>query len=259
MSAVVVRELDAAAVARRQAELAAFEREFVYPLGSDRFRIDHGRDYLAFFRRLGRPHVFAATHGADLCGLLVLVERELDGRRTGYVCDWKVTRRRDHGAVARALLQTAAAACLPPDAAVFGVSMDTAGAPNRLARIATRCPAAGPVRTTRLAVFACDLAVWHAVAQHLEAALGPIGLHCNHGDKDLVLASTGRPLPLLHVRRGPPAVPPRDDAVHMFCLPANDPLCTQLAQLDVKPGATATVLHRHLGDVDWRALSTADI
>jgi hypothetical protein len=259
MNGVVVCELDAAAVARRRDEFAAFEREFVYPLGNDRFRIDHGADYLAFFRRLGRPHVFAATDGAGLCGVLVLVERDLAGHRSTYVCDWKVTRRQDHGAVARALLRAAAAAYLPPEAAVFGVSMDAAGGSNRLARIATRCATAGPVRTTALALFSCDLARWRTVAPHLEAALGPIGLHSSHGDKDLVLESTRQPLPLLHVRRGTAALAPRDGAVHMFCLPASDPLCAQLLRIGVRPGATATVLHRHLDHIDWRVLSTADI
>jgi hypothetical protein len=258
-----VREVPADEVAQRQAEFATFERGFVYPLGADRFHVDHGGDYLAFFRQLGRAHAFVAEVDGRIEGVLVLVQRSLAGRDVGYLCDWKVARGPRSTGMARRLLQTATAVHLPPTAPVFGVSMNTPGGENRLVRAALRCTGAGPLRTTPLLLFACDTDAWVRAAPQLTAAFGPVGLHTTSGHKDIVLASTGRPMPLLHIWHGAPMPdevrPPRADAVYMFCLPAGDPLLPRLRRLGLRASATATIVHRHLDDVDWRCLRSGDI
>jgi hypothetical protein len=45
----------------------------------------------------------------------------------------------------------------------------------------------------------------------------------------------------------------------MFCLPRDNVLATALAAHGVEPSATATIVHRHLPQHDWRQLLTSDI
>ena len=39
----------------------ALENEAVYPLGNDLFKIDHGQDYFAFLKAMGRLRYYAAV------------------------------------------------------------------------------------------------------------------------------------------------------------------------------------------------------
>jgi hypothetical protein len=76
-----------------------------YPLGSEGeseyFRIDHGQDYFAFFRRLGSVHVAGVLSGARLVGDCIGVLREVPLNRftnstkpilskVWYICDLKL-------------------------------------------------------------------------------------------------------------------------------------------------------------------------
>jgi GNAT superfamily N-acetyltransferase len=263
MSRWSVRAVDAAELAARAAELAAFERAFTYPLGNDRFHIDHGVDYLAFFRGLGTPFAHLAERDGRIVGVLVAVRRQLDGRAVWYVCDLKVESTASGRDLARRLLRTWAATHVQATDAAFAVSMNAADGSNRLVQLAARCRVAGPIRTTRLMLFTADHATWTEIAPLLGGELGPLGFHDPRGTKDIVLASSGTVMPLLHLQHGPWArsvrVPARPGAVHMFCLPEAHGLVAGLGRAGVVPSSSATVLHRHLDGVDWVKLSTSDI
>ena len=59
-------------------EVAAFEREFTYPLGnSTRFRISHGEDYLPFFQAMGEAEVLLLEKAGLVQGVLSRVARSL--------------------------------------------------------------------------------------------------------------------------------------------------------------------------------------
>lgn len=263
MNGIVVRAVAASTLAARQHELTAFERGFVYPLGRDRFHIDHGADYLAFFAALGEPFPWLAEQDGRLVGVFVAVRRQLANRSIWYVCDLKVAPTATGRGIARRLLRAWADAHVRDADAAFAVSMNGADGQNRMAPLAARCPAAGPIRTTQLVLFSLDHAAWLRTAPLLQRTLGPLGFHDPHGTKDIVLESTGTAMPLLHLQHGPWArphlAPAREGAVHMFCLPAAHALVGELQRLGIAPNASATVLHRHLGDVDWTWLSTSDI
>lgn len=78
--------------------LAAFEREFTYPLGgSGRFRISHGEGYLPFFSAMGEAEVLLLEEAGVVQGVLSRVERVLELRGEGatrqkahYLCDLKL-------------------------------------------------------------------------------------------------------------------------------------------------------------------------
>jgi hypothetical protein len=264
MNGVAVRALAAADVARRAPELAAFERSFVYPLGADAFHIDHGRDYLAFFRSLGEPFPYVAEDEHAMRGVLVAVKRRLAGRDVWYVCDLKVAADAAGAQTGRRLLRAFAVDHLgDPATPAFGVSMNAADGSNRLVHLARRCTEAGELRADRLVFFTFTAAAWPSVANDVERALGSVTWFDPRGTKDIVLASTGAPMPLLHAQHGPcarrGASGPRDGSTHMLCLPGGDPLVAALAARGAQPMATATVLHRGLRGFDWRQLLTSDI
>ena len=70
-------------------------------------------------------------------------------------------------------------------------------------------------------------------------------------------------MPLLHVQFGPCAEQghsdPIDEHVHMFCVPAGDPIESELASGGHSPSATATVLAHRMKRWDWRFILTSDI
>ena len=217
MSTVEVRALTAPQLSLRQEPLASFERSFVYPLGHDHFHLDHGRDYLAFFRALGEPFPYVAQSPQGIVGVLIAVRKSTAHGAVWYLCDLKVSPVAAERGLGQRLLATWARERLEPAAAVFGVSMNAADGSNRMARVARRCPAAGVVQTTDLVLFSLTYEAWQHVA------------------------------------------PARPLHTHMLCLPTAAALVVSLADLGVRPAATATVLHRALPWFDWRHLLTSDI
>lgn len=242
---------------RWQSELEALEHRSVYPLGADTFTISHGADYFAFFRRMGAVHYHALEDGGRLvavgCGVL------RDEPRRWYGADLKV--HPDYRG--RHLpLRMANRLFLPHFLRCprgYGVAMDPPGgeapATVRLLRHFKWLRVAG---TIPLRLYSADFGQMRAALPALVAARGPLHFISLAGIKDLTLASTGKPLPLLHVGYGTPRpgdrifTEPQPGHTHMWCTPDADPTGLPVA-------ATATILHHGLHSFDWRRLTTAEI
>ena len=254
---------------RIAAELAAVERVVRYPLGEDTFRIDHGDDYFAFFRRMGEVRYAVAFDAADrLLGIVVGVSRTLPIPRAGrsrsiwYLCDLKV-----FGAgpgisgVSRALAATFRQGL--EKGSGYGISMDPPAGPNRVVGLLRRI---GFVRAGRLQLFGLDAdsaAVWRP---RLEERFGKVsGFLSLAGVKDIVVDGSG-PMPLLHLQYGPCATHspsfsrPQSGCVHMFCVEGRDPLAESLRGAGIAPTGEATVVcvGERLTD-DWSFVLTSDI
>jgi hypothetical protein len=72
----------------------------------------------------------------------------------------------------------------------------------------------------------------------------------------LQLRSTGRPMPLWHVRHGDvvdhrTATTPPPGATIMWCAPRTSRLAATLQARDLSPSASATVIHHRLDGVLW--------
>ncbi|MFN3242790.1 MAG: hypothetical protein ACE37K_14910 [Planctomycetota bacterium] len=244
-----------------QDDLRTFEERFEYPLGDDHFHIDHGEDYLAFFRRLGEPAPFLATVARRVVGVLVAVRRRVGRREGWYLCDLKVDPVYARYRAATRLLTSWARAHLQDGEPVFGVSMNPARGDNRLVR-AMRRWRADELSHAPIVLYSLSHEQWLDRADEITAALGPIGWFDPHGVKDIVLRSSGAPMPLLHAQHGPFAranAEARAGAVHMFCLPADDVLVERMRQRGLRPDATATIVHRDADGANWRHLLSSDI
>lgn len=257
MRVVLIDERDQPAFGPR---IAAIERGVSYPLGADRFTIDHGLDYFAFFRRLGRARHYAAIDGERIAGVLGAVERDVGARRVTYLCDLKAAPgERSPASVLRPLFR--AFARESTGVAIYGVSMDAADGANRLADLLAR--GESPLRrVATLRFFSLDAAQAEAAAPIVRAHRGPLGWLSLRGTKDLVMASTNAPMPLLHAQFGPcaePAGSPRAGHVHMLCAPNGDPLHRALVSASFAPTAQASVLASGLEAADLAFILTSDI
>jgi hypothetical protein len=252
----------AASRAAFQPRLAALEKSCTYPLGTDTFHIDHGRDYFKFFDRLGTSRHYVvedaslpAAEGslaAALCYVRRAVPLRFDGPvrySTVYASDFKVhaLRRRQHlgsSLVARSLARE----WFVPAWRGYAISMNPSGKENHVPRcvagrrrrrdaafaavaaLAQRPPSPSPAPTRqqlRFAVFLCrcrvvnstllghlgvrtaQLGIWSLDADAMRRAWpvvsqhrGPLSLLSLRGTKDIVLASTGSPMPLFHCQFG---------------------------------------------------------
>lgn len=257
---------DRAALGPRIQEL---ERTAVYPLGDDAFRIDHGPDYFAFFDRLGSEvRYYAALDGDRVvavgCGVLRTIPVAGRTCRAWYLCDLKV--HPDHRG-RRIPLRMLSRAFLPgyvTCARGYGISMNPAGgAPNRVARLGSRFRWARISTAGTLELFSLDEPAMRAAAPLVARHRGSIGYLSLAGKKDIVIESTGRAMPLVHVQFGPcaePALPePRAGHVHMLCTPPEDTLARELRAAGHAPSATATIMHHRLEGADWRFVLTSDI
>ena len=247
--------------------IAALEHGITYPLGDDRFEIRHGVDYFAFFRRLGELAYFVAREGESIVGVLAAVLRRLPSStgwtRAWYLCDWKVFRGAPRGtgqALLEAFERFLERAGGPR--AAYAISMNSASGDNRLARAMRRWRSPAPGIAGRLELYSLSAETMRQVSPLL-ATRGASRYLSLAGIKDIVLASTGKPLPLLHVQhddeQATGEAAPVDGATHMFCLLDSDVRIAELRRSRISPSATATVFVRFPMDVDLRCVRTSDI
>lgn len=275
---LTVRRLTDGELATYGPRISAIERGVTYPFGDDRFEIDHGKDYFAFFRRLrggpGRPaetddlRVYVAETGGELLGVLVAVRRGFpvpQGVRTAwYLCDLKRARRPGVRGVATPLLDAFRADAFVGEPRAFAIHMLPAGdRGSPLLRFMKRELEAPDGSQRPIAIFALDSVSMNRALPILKKALGPIGFLSLAGVKDLVLASSGRPMPILHLQHGPFALPggrePVLGATHMFALPMGHPTVTDLLGLEVSFAATAVIVGRGVKDLDPTVILTSDL
>ena len=244
--------------------IAAIEGAIEYPLGDDGFRIDHGSDYFAFFRRLGRLCYVVALRDGQILGVLAAVERQLPtlgSEPVWYLGDLKVVSGGRGSALTSRLLRALVDERGPRRG--YGISMNPGdGAGNRVIKLLRRLPVD--------CEFGTDLNFYSLDASRMDLALpllrdhrGPVSFVSLRGVKDIVLRSSGRPMSLLHAQFGSCAqggiVAPQDEYTHMFCAPSGDALCMSLTRCAIDPMATATVVHSGLPSVDWSFVLTSDI
>ena len=250
--------------------VADLERGVSYPLGEDRFELDHGADYFAFFRRLGSLSYFVAMDGDVVVAVVAAIMREvprgpgLPGEKVWYLCDLKVRPDYRGRRVPWRMFLHGFPRKYPQCRRGYGISMNpSGGVENPVVRLAKRFGLAPISVAAILHLYSLDADAMAAFAPALERAVGPLSYLSHRGRKDIVLHSTGKPLPLLHVQFGPCAEAevacPQPDHVHMFCLPQDDPLEADLSAAGHQPDTTMSVLHHRMRDWDWRFVLTSDI
>lgn len=238
-----------------------------YPLGADRFRLDHGPDYFAFFDRLGEArHEVAIEHDEVLavgCGVLRSIPTRSRPIAAWYLCDLKVRPDARGRHIPLRLFATAFPSGYATCRRGYAISMDPPERENPVVRLLGRFPLVPIRRVARLVLYSLDAAAMRDVAPRLLHHRGVIGYRSLAGVKDVVLESTGLPMPLWHVQHGVFADPTRTEpiagGVHMFCVPDDDPLALELTRAGIEPSATASVLAHGLDELRYDFVLTSDI
>jgi hypothetical protein len=256
--------------ARFQQHLAAFDDFISYPLGHDRFRLDHGPDYYAFFDRLGRVSAYVMYEGEQMIGTGMAILRRVPyvsggkPKKTWYACDAKM--HPDHrgrglgmGAASRHFLSHYLRC-----GHGYAISMNPGdGRENGVVRHAQRYKRARVHIAGVLNIFSLDADAMARLAPLVVEHRGPLSYLSLQGKKDLILDSTQARLPLLHVQFGPCAeagLPaPVAGHTHMLCALQTDGLSAALAAAGIEASATATILAHRMDPCDWRFVLTSDI
>ena len=98
---------------------------------------------------------------------------------------------------------------------------------------------------------------------HLKKIVGPFSYLSLDGKKEIILKSTGKRWPLLHIEQGPCAeegyLSPREGHTHMLCTTEKSSLSHYLKTTQIFPSATAQIIHHAMQDCDWHFVLTSDI
>lgn len=268
-----------------QAGVIALEGDVSYPLGDDFFTISHGEDYYRFFDRLGDVHYVVATQDthkdSEVIGAQCFIRRDVPlrmGERkltsVWYSCDTKVNPAyRGDGLGSKLLGEFVRPGMLKTQwtgKAFFrgyGISMNTSTGENRMRSHADYWQKRLPVLTVQsetLHLYSLEFEAMRDAVEVLHKHRGEIGYLSLGGIKDIVLQSTGKPMPLLHVQWGPLADPnavsePIEGHVHMFCAVKGSPLAEDVERgLGVEPYASATAYSIRM-KTDYSFILTSDI
>ena len=244
------------------------EKAISYPLGNDEFQIDHGLDYFAFFKRLGKLNCYAAVKGEEIAATGMGILRNISfrqgekQRRAWYLCDLKVNQGYRGSHLPLQLLRKAFLPSYIRCSRGYAISMNPPSGENRIVKLLGRFSWAPSKLAGILNIYSCDYEQMTKAQPVLEKHRGAVSYLSLSGKKDLVLKSTGKPMPLLHLNFGDQSGLPSEPQAgftHMFCSPATDPLATDLAQMNFRPQATASIIHHRMKNCDWRFILTSDI
>jgi len=274
--------------------VVALEKMASYPLGKDKFKIDHGPDYFAFFKRLGEVdycvvHERAAPEkliavGAGVLRVVPLPQKgttTVQPSKVWYFADLKVRPSHRGRWLPSRMLGKSFYYGIQKSSIGYGITMNP---PPWNAETNTN-PMLKVISHFKLANIGVGniLYFWSLskneilkVQALLEKHRGPICFLSLQKIKDIVLESTEKPMPLWHVqwkplgiftvekgeekRNGVVSVAPLDDGIHMFCVTKDDPLTHELIEkYKFEPSGSATILHKGMKQCDWKFVLTSDI
>lgn len=247
-----------------QRALEEFEEDFLYPLGADHFSINHGNDYLAFFRRIGEPVIRGVTDGDTIAALGAgVISRRW---QAWYLCDMKVTPRYRGRKFPRKLFIRNFFFNYLRCRRGFALNMETIdGAKNPIQKIMQTLPWTPLKVGARVLFFYADAEATQRAVSLLEKDRPRIFFVNIQSKKNLVLKSTGKGIPLLHLEWGERSPDdetvdfPQPEMLHMWCLAEDDPLVKELALVGIQPKASGLIFQHGMDKFNWSQLRTSEL
>ncbi|WP_372367033.1 GNAT family N-acetyltransferase [Candidatus Uabimicrobium sp. HlEnr_7] len=248
-------------------QIVALEKIATYPLGKDFFQIDHGKDYFRFFERLGRMFYHAAVVDGRVvavgCGIIRYVPFDFSGRvkKCWYLCDLKVHPEFRRNRIPLNMLYSAFFPNYFRSMRGYTISMNPSEGENRVVKILCRFKWIPISYQRELEIYSLSYQELQNTREVIEKHRGPISFLSHTGVKDIVLQSTQKPMPLLHVQFGKCAengCVAQPEHVHMFCSPKDDSLSLEVKSLGLNPSATASIIGHRIKS-DWKFILTSDV
>ena len=234
-----------------------------HPFGDDFFKINHGADYFAFFKRLGQLHYYVVLDNKKVITVVAGILRRAP-EKTWYLCDLKIHPDYRGQHLPLRILKR----CFLPNylrcQRAYAISMNPSdGSTNRVLKLLNHFRYAPISYAHTLNIYMLNFQEINNHKILLESHLGPISFLNLAGIKDLILEKAKYKMPLLHLQHGlcaqADSPEPHRQALHMFCTVHESSLADALQKLNILPAATATILHHRMGHVDWSFVLTSDI
>lgn len=107
-------------------KLQDFEKQFTYPLGDDKFYIQHGekKDYFSFFEKLGKPTIMVLEIDNKVIGVCSAILREINNKKCWYLCDFKIEKEHRGKKLYRLLMWKYFLPCYIESQNAFAINMD---------------------------------------------------------------------------------------------------------------------------------------
>lgn len=241
-------------------EIQKFEKKLThwYPLGKDdRFKISHGNSYYTFFERMGKMNMLICLYKDKVVGIVCGVLRKINNKKVWYICDLKIDR--DHrGNWIPFKMALESFHKINQSDKIYGISMNDKKE-NKVLRLAKRIPLLNFKDGPLLYIFSLDYNKMVRAKPIIEKHRGGFGLISLTGIKDLIMESTSRPMPILHLDWNKSNNQLINGYTYMFCCPENDPMLLDLGMTGIMTDITATIIHYNMDKFDWRIVMTSEI
>lgn len=252
--------------------LKKLEAEMDYPYGNDSFKIDHGDSYYSFFDRLGKPHFNIALDGSNViacgCGVIRSIPRDIHSQNAGfqkawYLCDLKVHPTYRNQGIPGKLFRKKILSNYLRCSRAYAISMNPSKGRNTVIKLIENFPFIPFRYAATLCFFEISMKEVKSVEKDVDRIIGEkVRFLSLKGMKDIILESSGAPMPLFHAQYGPMASRLARKIEHegryMFCTTENSTLFSLLKKhFDI--AATASILEHRLNNQCWDFILSSDI
>lgn len=272
---IKIIELDKFKKKKYHNKIIKFENELSnwYPLGNDFFKINHGRNYYAFFDRLGKSIYMTCVNDDNIVGIGCSVLRNIplnyNSRKLTnvfYLCDLKIHPKfRGLHLPFKMLLKGIKYYNITDKA--YGITMDNKKKINKVVKLAKNIPIKFKI-AGKLMIYSLNFDDICKALPIIIRNRGQVYFKSLVGIKNLILKSTNNPMNLLHIQYNKiypynlnenVTTNPIKNFTHMFCCPKNDIMYSELLNIGIITDITATIIHYNMDNSDWRFIMTSDI
>lgn len=244
-------------------KLQDFEKKLShwYPLGDDFFNITHGGNYYGFFERMGKMYMKLCIYNKKVVGTACGILRNIKSESVWYLCDLKIDPEfRGKHIPFKMMLRSLDKLCISNK--VYGISMNN-DKENRVMRLAKNIPIFNFKNGGKLMIYSLDYEKFMSVMPIISEHRGNISFLSLTGIKDLILKSTNKPLPILHVQWGKDnqteLINPIEGYTYMFCCLEGDKMYNELTDNNIITDISATIIHYNMDNCDWKFILTSEI
>ena len=245
--------------------LKEFESNFSYPLGEDRFQISHGESYFNFFQRMGDWQMEALEIDGKICATGVGVYRENFNENCWYLADLKVLQSFQGRGLPVLMMKKSYLSFIKKCNKFYAISMNDKNRKNRIGRILSAIEGIDFHQEEELLFYTFNHRQYCQLKDNIEGVLGEITLVSLSGVKDIILKSTGAPMPLVHIHHGNSYVEEKvkcnasEGHQYMICGTSNGMVSKICKTQSILPMASASVYQSCYPEIELDSLLTCDI